>query len=104
MTAQALGVMDAVAGFVLLWSALRITAIAGFRTLQARWALFRRIVYGSTSISLFGLGVGRFSGEYIVSSDSWAVFQFMLLFGVLIFPLLRAFDLISQDQFKDVHG
>lgn len=100
---QTLGFVDTLAGIVMLWSALRITTAAGWRTTQARWALFRRIVYGSTSIALFGLGVGRIDGDY-PASGLQATFQIMLLFGVIIFPLLRAFGWITQDQFKNVDG
>jgi hypothetical protein len=95
------GTIDAFCGFVMVWSFVRITTAAGLRTVQARWALFRRFVYACSSIALFGLGVGRWNGEYpLVPSE--AVLQMMLLFGVVIFPLLRAFGWITQDTFKPI--
>lgn len=103
-TTGALGVVDVLAGLVMLWSALRITSQANLRTVQGRWALFRRFVYGSTSIAIFGLGIGRIEGTHPVSSSDEVIFQLMLLFGVTIFPLLRAFNWITQDQFKNVDG
>jgi len=99
-----LGCVDVVAGLVMLWSMLRITSAASLRTIQGRWALGRRFVYGSTSIAIFGLGVGRLDGDHPVTSAGEMTFQLMLLFGVVIFPLLRAFNWISQDQFKSVDG
>lgn len=102
--AAVLGIIDLVAGLVMLWSALRITSAAGLRTTQGRWAMFRRFVYGSTSIAIFGLGLGRLDGDHPVSGAGEMIFQIMLLFGVMIFPLLRAANWITQDQFKAVDG
>lgn len=104
MTAGTLGCIDVVAGLVMLWAALRITSRAGFRTAEARWALCRRFVYGATSIAIFGLGVGRLQGDHPVTSTGETLFQLILLFGVVVFPLLRAFNWITQDQFKNVDG
>jgi hypothetical protein len=101
--ATALGLCDALAGIVMLWSALRITSAAGWRTVAARWALFRRFVYGGTSIAFFGLGVGRIDGDYPVSVPE-ATFHAMVLVGVIVFPLMRAFGWISQDEFTAVDG
>lgn len=99
-----IGCLDLFFGFLMLWAMLRITTAANLRTTQGRWALFRRIVYGSTSIAIFGLGISRLDGHHPITSVGEFIFQIMLLFGVAIFPLLRAFNWITQDQFKAVDG
>ena len=98
-----LGVVEGVAGFVLLWATLRITTTAGFSSPECRWALFRRIVYGSQSVSLFGLGLAHLDG-YSTPDALKLLFQFIIMFGVIAFPLLRAFGWITQDKFKMVDG
>lgn len=91
------GIVEVLAALLMLWSLLRITTPAGWHSTQARWALFRRFVYGMMTIALFGLGIGRLDGRYAVDSDEQLMFQMMLLFGIVVFPLLRAFGFISQD-------
>lgn len=91
------GCVEVLAALLMLWSLLRITTPAGWHSTQARWALFRRFVYSMMTIALFGLGVGRLDGRYVADSNEQLMFQMMLLFGVMVFPLLRAFGLISQD-------
>ena len=98
-----LGFADMTAGIVLLWAAMKITTAASFRTIQGRWAFFRRLVYASTSIAAFSLGVGRLNGEYDAAPTE-VLFHLMLLFGLIAFPMLRAFGWITQDQFKSVDG
>lgn len=98
-----LGVVECVAGFVLLWATMRITTAAGFSSSQTRWALFRRFVYGSQSIALFGLGLAHLA-SYSMPEPLRFLFQFVIMFGVIIFPVLRAFGWINQDQFQAVDG
>jgi len=98
-----LGIVDVVAGIVLLWAMQLITTKAGFTSKQARWALFRRAVYCSMSIALFCLGVHRLDGDFQVPIQE-ALFQTVLLFGVMIFPLLRAARFIDQDMFLAMDG
>jgi len=99
-----LGACDVLTGIVMLWSALHITSAAGWCSLQARWALFRRVVYGGTSVALFALGVGRINGDYPLGGGWEAVCHAMLLVGLVSFPLLRALGWITQDQFRHVDG
>ena len=98
--AQILGVVDLVAAVVMLWTLLRITTAFGLRTPTARWALFRRAVYCTLSIALFGLGWDRLSGDY---PASWGeiCWQGILVFGIMVFPLLRAMGFITQDTFAN---
>lgn len=104
MTAtKVLGFIDVFCGLILLWAALRITTASGFHTTQARWAFVRRLIYGSTAIALFALGIGRIDGRYLVE-ETEMIFQVMLLVGIVSFPLLRAYGWITQDQFKNVSG
>lgn len=91
------GIVEVLAALLMLWSLLRITTPAGWHSTQARWALFRRFVYGMMTIALFGLGIGRLDGRYAVDSDEQLMFQMMLLFGIMVFPMLRALGFISQD-------
>lgn len=98
-----LGCTECLAGFVLLWATMRITTAAGFTSSQRRWALFRRIVYGSQAIALFGLGLAHLD-SYTITEGLKLFFQFIIMFGVVAFPVLRAFGWITQDQFQAVDG
>ena len=98
-----LGILNLLASFVLLWAALRITTTAGFRNAQELWALFRRFVYISATLTLFILGVGRLDGDFH-TVPSQALCQIALNFNIVIFPLLRALGWITQDQFRAVDG
>jgi hypothetical protein len=91
-----LGILDVIAGIMMVWAFQRITTIASLRTPQARWALFRRCLYGFVAVALFGLGVERLFGEYPADMIE-CIFQGVLLFYVMIFPVLRAFGMITQD-------
>ena len=97
---QFLGGLDMLAAFVMLWANQCITAKAGFSTPQKRWALTRRIIYCSMATALFILGVERFTGTY-ESPVIESVAQIMLLAGIMLFPLLRALGLITQDVYVD---
>jgi hypothetical protein len=94
---QMLGVGYICAAILMLWTLLKITTAAGLWTQQARWALFRRAVYCLLSIALFGLGWDHLSGDYPATRE--IVCQSMLVFGVMIFPLLRVMGVITQDTF-----
>jgi hypothetical protein len=91
-----LGTLDVAAGIMMVWAFQRITTSAGLRTPQARWALFRRCLYGFVAVALFGLGVERLFGEYPADMTE-CIFQGVLLFYVMIFPILRAVGLTTQD-------
>lgn len=67
---------------------------------MARWALFRRGVYCLLSIALFGLGWDRLSGDYPASWGEMC-WQGILVFGIMIFPLLRVMGFITQDTFAN---
>lgn len=98
-----LGIEDAVCGVVMLWAALRITENAGFKTVASRWSLFRRALYCGMAWAFFSLGVNRLCGSYNVNLGEFAA-QSTLVFGIMIFPLLRAVNAISQDTFLAFHG
>jgi hypothetical protein len=93
-----LGTLDILGGLVMVWAFQRITTFAGWRTYQQRWALFRRALYVLMAIALFGLGIERVFGDYRVNRVEW-FFQTVLLLGVMVFPVLRAAGLITQDIF-----
>lgn len=99
----ALGIVETIIAFVLLWATLRITTHAGLANSQNRWALFRRVVYGSQAVALFGLGLSHLESFAIPDSLRY-LFQFVIMFGVAAFPVLRATNWITQDQFKAVDG
>jgi hypothetical protein len=98
--AQWFGALDICAAILMLWTLLKITTAAGLWTPMARWALFRRGIYCLLSIALFGLGWDRLSGDY---PASWGelCWQGVLVFGIMIFPLLRVMGCITQDTFAN---
>lgn len=81
----------------MFWSAIKITDHWGWDSPQARWALARRAIYWILTFSLMGLSLKRLSGEYVVKDFIQFVLQSSLLLGIIFFPLMRAFGLISQD-------
>lgn len=94
-----LGILDIIGAFTMLWANQRITSLAGFSTIQKRWALYRRAIYLIMATALFILGVKRFidDGDDIVA----AIAQGSLLIGIMFYPLLRAFGVITQDMLID---
>lgn len=94
----ALALEDFSGGLILLWAAMRITTTAGFRTMDGRWALFRRVFYCAGSIALVTLGLYRFDGQYPASDALEFSCQSFMVFLVTIFPVMRALRLITQDQ------
>lgn len=94
---------EILAALVLLWATFRITTVAGFRSLEARWALFRRGIYSITAIALFAMGVQRMRGEVGTSAEE-ALYQSILVISVVTFPVLRALCYISQDTFNAFHS
>ncbi len=96
-----LGALDASAGVIMVAALVRITTTAGWRTPQQRWAQFRRGTYSCISIALWGLGWGRMTGDIPAPTLSEFLFQSMLLYGIMIFPLLRWLGWISQDALLD---
>jgi len=99
-----LGGFELASSLILLWALQKITTISGFKTKQARWALFRRAVYCQTSVALFGLGIEHLIGDDYRSVALLRLFSFMLVFGVMVFPLLRAIGAVSQDFFLYIDG
>lgn len=96
---HALGILDVVCAFFLIWATQRTTANAGLHSSDARWALWRRAVYLSMSIALFGLGLKRFFDD--TDDVLYAVFQSVVLLGVMNFIVLRALGYITQDVFTN---
>lgn len=102
---QILGIEDLFGCGVLLYSALVNTRNAGLKRGQDRWALGRRFLYCSMSWAMFSLALTRLS-----LNNDWNLtrMQFLdqsiLLFGIILFPFLRAVNFISQDVFLSFHG
>lgn len=94
-----LGVMDIVCSFFLVWATQRTTSNAGFATPESRWALWRRCVYMIMAIALFGLGAKRFFND--TDDVIYAIFQGVVLLGVMNFIVLRTFGYITQDVFTN---
>lgn len=95
---QILGIEDIICAIVLLWSALKITAHFGIKTPDNWWALGRRVLYLGTSMALIALGVERFDGSYPVDLGEFTAQSIVLLY-VVLFPVLRAIGVITQDRF-----
>lgn len=96
---HALGVLDAISGFFLVWATQRTTADAGLGNSTARWSLWRRAVYSAMAIALFGLGVMHILDD---ETDVWyVVFQAILLLGFCSFIALRAWGFVTQDVFTN---
>jgi hypothetical protein len=93
-----LGISDTICGIVMLAAMQKITSRAGFLTSQTRWVLFRRAIYALMALALFALGIGRLNDDY---SADWKEcgWQLLLLFGIIVFPLLRALGYMTQDFF-----
>lgn len=91
-----LAIMDITAAVVMLWANQRITTRAGFADRQARWALFRRIIYSATTFALFVLGINRLYYDRTIS-DIEVIAQLELLFYIMAFPVMRAVGFITQD-------
>jgi hypothetical protein len=98
-----LGTEDVIGSMMLLWATLCITTRAGITDPSARWALFRRVLYLSTSVALFSLGVHRLENTVVVPLH-YFLEQSVILYCVTIFPLLRAWHMISQDTFDAWQG
>lgn len=98
--AHVLGFVEGAGGLLMVWSFLSTTGGWGYRTPQARWATLRRFIYGCISIALLGLGTEELSASAAVLAPQQFAYQLTLLIGVLIFPVMRAFNLITQDTFR----
>lgn len=101
---QVLGLIDVVGALVVLWAAFRITSRFGIKTDLERWALIRRGVYLGMAWALFSLGIKYLNSPVRMVDPPEFIYQASLLFGIIVFPLLRAFNLISQDTFLAFHG
>jgi hypothetical protein len=93
-----LGIEYVFGGLVMLWANLRVTEKFGLATTQERYALFRRMIYSLMSFSLFALGVLAFERFSVIRLDELA-YDTVILFGIVVFPILRAFHFINQDSF-----
>jgi len=98
-----LGVLDVLASFVLAWAGLSVTTSFGLRTTEQVWALFRRAVYLGAALDLFSIGVHRLDLQHPVTLPEFVSHAY-LVFVVVVFPILRAFNRITQDRFNAVHG
>ena len=102
--AHVLGIFDIICAVVLLAAMAKITTKFGFQTLEARWALFRRLVYVVMIYALFRLGIMRLNNSYPAETIEECAWQGVLLFGIMIFPLMRALGFLTQDFFTHVDG
>ncbi len=98
-----LAIMDIVAAVIMLWANQRITTRAGFENRQARWALFRRVIYCSTALALFVLGINRLFYDRTISNVE-VLAQLELLAYIVAFPVMRAVGFITQDMVLDLVG
>ena len=64
---------------------------------RAKWAMVRRAILLLAAFSLFAKGVWRTEKPLMVD---WVEFstQFVIIVALLIFPLLRYLDVITQDE------
>ena len=92
-----LGMIDIAGAFVLLWCAQRITVHAGWRTTVERWAMVRRITYFLSVFALFVLGINHL-GVAIQTPVQHAA-QIIVVVSLILFPILRAAGIITQDFF-----
>lgn len=96
-----LAIMDITAAVVMLWANQRITTRAGFSDRQARWALFRRVIYSATAFALFVLGINRLYYDRTISGVE-VIAQMELLIYIVVFPIMRAVGFITQDMVLDL--
>lgn len=99
---ETLAIVDILCAFVLMKLIIQITDNWGFKSPQARWAALRRFVYLAVSVALFSKGMLRIEGEKANLVDG--IDQVIVLVGLMLFPSLRAFGLISQDKWQQVNG
>ena len=100
--AHIIGFLDMFCGVTLLWTMQKMTTRAGFATVEARWALMRRVVYAAMAFSLFGLGSLRLSDTECCGPTEGALgfaLQLTFLTGVMYFPILRSLGLATRDMF-----
>lgn len=90
---EALGILDMLGAFMMAALFLKITPQWGIKTSQKRWGMLRRANYCVCAVGLFGLGLDRMEGL-----EGESIFQMMLLYYIMIFPVLRALGFISQDS------
>ncbi len=100
--AQILGMIYILVGLIMLWAGFRMTTQYGFKNADERWSLLRRGVYCVIAFALFSIGVKRMHGGVSIAPDEF-VYEAMLLAGIMIFPLLRATNLISPNTFMGFH-
>lgn len=98
-----LGIEYVFGGLVMLWANLRVTEKFGLATTQERYALFRRMIYSVMSFSLFALGILAFERAGAIRLDE-LIYDTVILFGIVVFPILRAFHFINQDSFMPVNS
>lgn len=97
----ALCIMDVIAAFAIVYLMQVLTKGACFTgERQAKWAMIRRAVLAIGAVSLFCKGVWRFERGQPVE---WIEFgtQIGIILSLILFPILRAFDVITQDEMKE---
>lgn len=103
----ALGILFVLAALAMAWSNQRITTAAGFGSPTARWALVRRTVYVGMAIALARIGLTCLDGDFTLGCTmQWkdSVALAAIAFGILLFPMLRALGIITQDTFVGSNG
>lgn len=97
-----LSIWEITASLILLWATFNITTAAGISTNYARWALFRRALYSITAVALFAMGIHRVQDAGVDSAE--VLYQSIIVGSIIVFPVLRAFRLISQDTLNVFQG
>lgn len=92
-----LGILRLVGAFAMLWSMAKITKGFGWHTWNGRWAWIRRILYGMAAIALFALATNQFGTKDQATSNYCEI---ALTIYILIFPILRATERLSQDELR----
>ena len=96
---EILAIMDVLGGFAMVALMQQITFGWGWRTVDERWAMVRRIIYAAVAFALFEKGVYRIEhSDPIPIEDGGA--QLVILIALILFPLLRALKVITQDHWS----
>ena len=93
-----LGVVYIFGSLILFWAMAKVTADFGWHSKRAIWSWLRRLVYGVTSVALFGLGLKQFGYHHPLLD---CAFNIIVVANVLVFPMLRVFGWITQDELTE---
>jgi hypothetical protein len=94
----ALVIMDALGALWIVYLTQALTKHACFTgSAQQKWAMVRRAILLLAAFCLFAKGVWRTEKPQMVD---WVEFltQLGIIFALLVFPLLRYLDVITQDE------